>query len=144
MDGAQARSIRSMLFKNQNGHCHWCAALCEMPYVKEGKRYNYVGPTTFTIEHVLSQSRGGNSSINNLVGACHRCNNWRATVEACIENGVSPIGRCRGMKSRNLWVYLPIDLQGPRLKSGKWFSYDLRRDRIEEVHLCRVSTAASA
>jgi HNH endonuclease len=138
MDGEQARSIRNMLFKNQQGRCHWCAVLCEMPYIKEGKKHTYVGPTTFTIEHVLSRSRGGNSSIKNLVGACSRCNNWRATVENCVEKGQSPIGRCRGMKNRNLWVYLPVELQGPRLKSGKWFSYDLKWDNIEEVNSCRV------
>ncbi len=43
----------------------------------EGKCYycgEYVGPNNLTMDHVVPLAKGGLSTKNNLVPACHKCN----------------------------------------------------------------------
>lgn len=51
---------REKVFLKYGGHC----AYCGQPLRAD----------TFTVDHVIPQSRGGTSRISNLLPCCHHCN----------------------------------------------------------------------
>lgn len=64
--------IRSRLSEAQNHRCCWCGC---MTVEDRGKK------NSSTVEHYVPRSLGGTDDMNNLVMACHDCNNKRGTLE---------------------------------------------------------------
>lgn len=68
---------RAQVWIKSKGVCHYC-----------GVKMNYDGPRpgsaqqadTFTVDHKVPLSRGGNSSRKNLVGACRNCNHLKGKM----------------------------------------------------------------
>ena len=72
------------LFYKQKGLCYWC---------KRSMDLGGTGPKAATREHLIPQSRGGKNvmkvgsgpkrkRVNNVVAACHECNNKRGNMDA--------------------------------------------------------------
>lgn len=55
---------REYLYRTQFGRCFYCGRLT--PFDE------------FTTDHLLPRSRGGRNHLENKVGACWRCNQWKA------------------------------------------------------------------
>lgn len=69
----KARKKRAAVIERDGANCHWCKRPCvERP----GEP-----PTgdTLTLDHIIELEDGGDSSPGNLVVACGRCNNKRAS-----------------------------------------------------------------
>lgn len=62
--------LRTRLAEAQNWHCAWCGRICTE---HKGKS------NSITIEHVTPRSKGGPDEWENMVMACHACNNNRGT-----------------------------------------------------------------
>jgi hypothetical protein len=65
MAGNVPKSIRAAVFRRANGCCEYCCS--QSRFATE----------SFSIDHVLSRSRGGTSSAANLALSCQGCNNHR-------------------------------------------------------------------
>lgn len=65
-------SLRSYLFHEQRGKCHYCNVTMTM---KTTGKYHC------TVDHKVPKSWGGSDLIGNLVGACFTCNNMRGTIQ---------------------------------------------------------------
>ncbi len=63
------RPKRQTVFQKTDGICHYCASSAE------------------TIDHMVPLSRGGSNDIENLIGACKKCNGDKgnATAEEYFE-----------------------------------------------------------
>src|SRR6478735_7112478 len=57
--------------KKQKGRCHYCDV--QMTRSLGGKYHA-------TEDHILPRSKGGKDLYDNLVGACHLCNNMRGSI----------------------------------------------------------------
>lgn len=55
---------REKVFQKYKGHCAYCGQPLEAG--------------TFTVDHVIPQSKGGGDNIENLLPCCHRCNQLKA------------------------------------------------------------------
>lgn len=62
------------LFNRQSGVC----AYCKQPMTLELDK-----PLTATKDHIIPRSKGGGSSIYNLVAACHTCNQAKSNKPLC-------------------------------------------------------------
>jgi len=63
--------LRSFLFDEQRGKCHYCRVQMHM---------GTTGKYFCTVDHKTPKSKGGGNHINNLVGACFTCNNMRGNI----------------------------------------------------------------
>lgn len=63
--------LRTRLSESQNWKCAWCGCVCTH---EKGKKHS------ITIEHVIPKSMGGADDWENMVMACHSCNNNRGTM----------------------------------------------------------------
>jgi len=73
--------IREVLFQQQGGRCAHCE--CAMTLKRRGGR-NSTAPTPrnlATLDHKVARSLGGTDAVDNLVVACHRCNNRKSADE---------------------------------------------------------------
>ncbi len=66
MKKASTTLARLELFTKQGGKCYWCRK--STPF------------SSFTRDHLKTQSRGGGHSMGNLVGACATCNRLRGSM----------------------------------------------------------------
>ena len=55
--------VRKAIFEAWDGHCAYCGA-----------------PNATTLDHVLPRHKGGLSLLNNLVPACHKCNQQKGAT----------------------------------------------------------------
>lgn len=60
----QRKSKREILF-DENPHCKYCSILLRWD--------------NFTLDHIVSRSRGGSNDISNLVVCCFECNNKKGS-----------------------------------------------------------------
>lgn len=65
------RKVRARLFDQQGGLCHWCK--CKMTIEKAAK----MPPNYGTFEHLHPYALGGRMTADNIVLACHACNEYR-------------------------------------------------------------------
>lgn len=56
---------REKLFQKQDGLCHYCNCRMTMELDREN---------TCTRDHIITVKDGGKNGLDNLVGACFRCN----------------------------------------------------------------------
>lgn len=68
-------TVRAAVFARDGYRCQYCGIVCVdapvlAPYMKTGPWPD----NTRTIEHVVPRSRGGQTTLENLVIACMRCN----------------------------------------------------------------------
>lgn len=54
------RRKREIVYSRSNGKCYYC----HMP----------IEPADMTLDHIIPRSRGGESTLDNLVAACAPCN----------------------------------------------------------------------
>lgn len=62
------RSKRAFFYTAQDGKCAYCFTQMTMKLNK---------PNTCTIDHIIPRSKGGPTSVFNLVGACSSCNSLK-------------------------------------------------------------------
>lgn len=55
---------REKVFRKFDGHCAYCG--------------HPIDAATFTVDHVIPQSKGGTGRIENLLPCCHQCNQLKA------------------------------------------------------------------
>jgi len=73
--------IREVLFQQQGGRCAYCD--CVMVLKRRGSR-NSTSPAPrnlATLDHKIARSLGGTDAVDNLVVACHGCNNRKSADE---------------------------------------------------------------
>ena len=71
---------REVLFRQQNGRCVYCG--CQMILKTKGCGNDGRLPKNFaTLDHKLARALGGTDRIDNLVVACHACNNKKSADE---------------------------------------------------------------
>lgn len=63
------RSIRAAVWEKTGGFCYWCNRAMN-PF------------SDFTCDHVVPLSKGGETSIENLVPCCHGCNGRKGSEES--------------------------------------------------------------
>lgn len=68
------RKKRSVLIQRDGNNCHYCGVEMLFPNGEDIKG-DRSKPRLMTIEHVVARAHGGPNAINNLVLACHKCNN---------------------------------------------------------------------
>jgi len=73
--GYTPNGARKRLAEAQNWRCCYCG--CELG--AKPKPFQSYRPNAMTLEHVVSKVDGGIKAWENLVVACHRCNNFRGT-----------------------------------------------------------------
>lgn len=71
------RNKKERIYKRHNGHCHYCSRICK-PFGSNnpGTRADDIA----TLDHVQTQMNGGGNADQNLVLACHKCNNDRSCI----------------------------------------------------------------
>lgn len=47
-------------------------------FTRDGSKCGYCGKKATTLDHIVPQSKGGGNTWDNLVAACHKCNNSKA------------------------------------------------------------------
>lgn len=70
---AVTKNLRAVVYKRDGRRCRYCGRDCS--------------PTELSLDHVVPLSRGGKSTLANLVTACRGCNRTRGNNEK-----VKPIG----------------------------------------------------
>lgn len=68
--------LRRLLTERDGTHCHYC---CCRTTSTSGPEYG--APTMRTIDHKLPLSRGGATTLENLVYACLACNNAKGSED---------------------------------------------------------------
>lgn len=77
--------LRASIFYRERGRCYWCGV--ELFLITEGTDVTKIPLSKrATLDHVMPRSRGGSNKKNNLVTACHDCNNNR---QNCLINPVT-------------------------------------------------------
>lgn len=66
---------RRGVFRRDGLICHWCGVLTS-------RSLKPPEPTAATLDHLIPASCGGETTQNNLVVACHACNNRRGNLSA--------------------------------------------------------------
>jgi 5-methylcytosine-specific restriction endonuclease McrA len=89
---SKTRKRRLKLFR-KNPLCHWCKKMMTMGHGSDGRCL----PRTATLDHLIPQSKGGSNFPENIVLACHECNNKRGNSMP-PENGVI---QCHTSKSHS-------------------------------------------
>lgn len=56
------KKIRKIVFERANGCCEYCQAIAKFV------------PDTFQIEHIIPETKDGESDLTNLALACQGCN----------------------------------------------------------------------
>jgi CRISPR/Cas system Type II protein with McrA/HNH and RuvC-like nuclease domain len=68
----EIRSLRIVLFEEQNGKCHYCLRQTVLTVRDQ--------PDSMTIDHIVPACQGGQRTRDNIVGACRACNNVRGAM----------------------------------------------------------------
>jgi 5-methylcytosine-specific restriction endonuclease McrA len=68
-------ALFAQVFARDQGRCVYCA----VP-VRPRAKGLHRAPDLATLDHVIPRSRGGRTVAENLVLACHACNNARGTM----------------------------------------------------------------
>lgn len=73
---------RTRAFKHQNGKCYYCQISMWLPKVTDHLIRSEISTKAMsrircTVEHVQARSDGGTDANENLVAACHFCNQTR-------------------------------------------------------------------
>lgn len=72
-----SRDIRKQLMEIFNGRCYYCGReVLEIPFKKGQKKPRNAA----TIDHIIPVCRGGEDKIDNMVLACHACNNEKGNM----------------------------------------------------------------
>lgn len=77
----------SIVWDRCGGKCTYC----EQPMMREQNE-----PMSFSIDHALPRSRGGTNHLENLVGACRRCNGDKGSLTREEYEAVLEIRRAQG------------------------------------------------
>lgn len=93
------------IYLRDKGQCQYCG-------VKVPKR----GPDGFTRDHVIPRSRGGKTTWENIVVACHKCNQKKGNRTP--EEAGMPL-RTKPVKPRSL----PVKVKGIRETPEEWVPY---------------------
>ena len=62
-----SRGIKEKVISRAGGLCEYCLS------------QEFFSPSTFSVDHVVPQSKGGNHGLDNLALACQGCNNYKYT-----------------------------------------------------------------
>jgi hypothetical protein len=72
----QARNKRQRIYVRDGGICHYCGILCNKRLDGSSKRND----DDATLDHVQTRYAKGGNHDQNLVLACHKCNNIRSCI----------------------------------------------------------------
>jgi 5-methylcytosine-specific restriction endonuclease McrA len=61
------------IWEKTSGHCHFCGDLTEF----EKRGWKDDEPGCWEVDHIIQKGRGGNSSPDNCLAACTKCNRLR-------------------------------------------------------------------
>jgi hypothetical protein len=67
------RRVRRLVAERAHHHCEYCLS---------PEKYSL---DSFTIDHIIPASRGGNDDFSNLAFACHNCNNRKQDDTTAID-----------------------------------------------------------
>ena len=74
----QRQHRRAVLMERHHRRCHWCKRVC-----RDLRKANGPFPRDMATEdHIILKSDGGSDKLENLVLACHECNERRGNIDA--------------------------------------------------------------
>lgn len=82
----RSSKIRSHLSACQNHRCCYCGVPMMEDRFTWASGVRYVDSRAATIEHVINSEDGGSDRMENLVAACHACNNLRGRLRLLAED----------------------------------------------------------
>ena len=113
------KELRRQVYNKTNGQCTYCGM--KLKFISNGE--SDPGQNGFTIDHVKPISRGGTEDTDNLVPACHECNNLKA--QRTLEN-------FRFYKGQDA-IHAEYGVRFSRKQAGalKEMGFDLPVERVE-------------
>ncbi|PTS81033.1 hypothetical protein DBR33_19125 [Stenotrophomonas sp. HMWF022] len=98
------KSLRARSFRAQNGCCYYCGVRMWLASPDElGMCSRSARPFQCTAEHLLAQQDGGKDTAENVVAACHRCNQRRHRRQTPAPSPHSYLCHVRNRMAKGTW-----------------------------------------
>ncbi|MGY5941141.1 HNH endonuclease [Stenotrophomonas forensis] len=104
MTSKTLKSLRARSFRVQNGGCYYCGVRMWSASPDElGLRSRSARPFQCTAEHLVARQDGGKDTAENVVAACHRCNQRRHKRQAPAPSPHSYLCHVRKRMAKGTW-----------------------------------------
>ena len=98
------QTLRTQSFHAQHGHCFYCRARMWLTSPDElGLRQRSARPYQCTAEHLVARQDGGKDTPDNIVAACHVCNQRRHKRPTPAPSADIYLARVRTRVAKGKW-----------------------------------------